>query len=108
MCIRDRGESPPPRCAAKEDCPPNFPGCGKKGAARGNIDWGGTCSNSSECKDGLLCMDGTCEQAPSCKTNADCSVGACVDGRCDIAASDSRSSAFRKNWLGLHVAQDIT
>jgi hypothetical protein len=46
---------PPPRCSAKEDCPPNFPGCGAG------------------------------EQGPS----------------------DEAASRFSKNWLGLHVAQDL-
>jgi len=45
---------PPPRCAAKEDCPPNFPGCSEKAAAAGP------------------------------------------------------SERYRKNWVGLHIAQDLT
>jgi hypothetical protein len=97
----------PARCAAKEDCPPNFPGCGKKGQARGNVDWGGTCSNSSECRQGLLCTDGTCERAPSCKTNSDCPTGTCIEGQCDVGSESKPSEKFKKNWLGIHVAQDV-
>jgi hypothetical protein len=65
----------PPRCAAKEDCPPNFPGCNEK-------------------------------PAESCTTDSDCAGGVCVDGKCDADAA--KGNAYRKNWLGLHVAQDLT
>lgn len=98
----------PLRCEAKEECPPDFPGCGPSGPARGDKDWGAACDNSSECKEGLLCMDGTCETAPSCDTDADCDTGSCVGGKCDIGeGAGSTSGPYKKHWLGLHVAQDI-
>jgi hypothetical protein len=98
---------PPARCEAKEDCPPSFPGCGNNGPPRGHVDWGGACSNSSECKQGLLCLDDTCELAPSCQTDADCPAGACSGGKCDIGSSSKPGSPYAKNWFGLHVAQDV-
>jgi hypothetical protein len=111
----DDGEAPP-RCAAKEECPPDFPGCGGKaaGAVTGK-DWGASCENSSECKSGLLCDEGTCQTAPSCDSDNDCSTGMCTNGKCDVpnrgGSSQSAASAapgsFKKNWIGLHVAQDI-
>jgi len=108
------GEEAPERCQATGDCPPDFPGCdsGKKDGCegRGEKDWGAACENSVQCKCGLLCTDGTCETAPSCETNADCSTGTCINGKCDIAgdAEDLGPKApFKKNWLGIHFAQDF-
>jgi hypothetical protein len=102
------GETPPARCADSAECPPDFPGCGGGGASRGNVDWGGKCENSTECKSGLLCEGGVCEAAPSCENNDDCSTGKCTDGKCDVG-SDVASSAgpFKKNWLGLNYGIDI-
>jgi hypothetical protein len=108
---------PPARCAAKEECPPDFPGCG--GAATGGAvvgkDWGASCENSRECKSGLLCEEGTCQTAPSCDSDADCTTGICSKGKCDIAdrageggaSSPAASGPFKKNWIGLSVAQDF-
>jgi hypothetical protein len=105
------GEEPPARCQEASECPPDFPGCstGKSECeGRGSGDWGATCANSVECKCGLLCMDGTCESAPSCDTDADCSIGTCVAGKCDIgSAGGGASAAYKKNWIGLHFAQDF-
>jgi hypothetical protein len=101
---------PPARCQAKEECPPDFPGCGgAKGAARGGKDWGEQCNNSTECKSGLLCTDGTCQAAPSCESDADCTTGKCMGGKCDLpeGAASSGPSTFKKNWIGLNIAQDI-
>ncbi len=103
------GEEAPARCVAKEECPPDFPGC-QSGPKRGNKDWGAACDNSSECKEGLLCNDGTCEQAPACETNADCQTGTCVDNKCSVsddAGGGGGGASYKKNWLGLHFAQDI-
>ncbi len=101
------GEKAPDRCADSGECPPDFPGCGG-GAKRGNIDWGGKCENSTECKTGLLCEGGVCETAPSCETNADCTTGLCTAGKCDVG-DDVASSAgpYKKNWLGLHFGLDV-
>jgi hypothetical protein len=109
----DDGEAPP-RCAAKEECPPDFPGCGEKkvGGGRGEKDWGAACSNSVECKSGLLCDDGTCQAAPSCETAADCTTGVCNDGKCDLPEGAGEAGAgagglLKKNWLSLNIAQDF-
>lgn len=106
------GEEPPARCQAAGECPPDFPGCssGKSECeGRGSGDWGAACENSVDCKCGLLCMEGTCETAPSCDTDADCSTGTCIDGKCDIggAGGVGPKAAYKKNWLGLHFAQDF-
>jgi hypothetical protein len=102
------GAEAPVRCEAKEECPPDFPGCASS-SKRGNKDWGVACDNSTECKEGLLCNDGTCEAAPSCETNADCESGSCVDKKCSVGdeGGSVTSHSFKKNWLGLHFAQDI-
>ncbi len=104
----------PARCAAKEECPPDFPGCGQKtGGAVGGKDWGASCENSKECKSGLLCEEGTCQTAPSCDSDADCTTGLCINGKCDITdrASGGGSSGpagpYKRNWIGLAVAQDF-
>ena len=101
------GEPAAARCVAKEECPPDFPGCSAK-SQRGDKDWGVACDNSMECKEGLLCNDGTCESAPSCESSADCQTGSCVEGKCSLGeGSGPSTSTFKKNWLGLHFAQDI-
>ena len=101
------GEAAPARCSAKEECPPDFPGCGA-GVKHGNKDWGQACDNSTECKEGLQCGDGTCEAAPSCETNADCESGICSDNKCSVGdAGGAPHGKLKKNWLGLHFAQDI-
>ncbi|HTQ06581.1 MAG TPA: dickkopf-related protein, partial [Polyangiaceae bacterium] len=110
----DDGEAPA-RCAAKEECPPDFPGCGgaKGGGEVTGKDWGASCENSKECKAGLLCEEGTCQTAPSCDSDNDCSTGMCVNGKCDIAdrGGSSQSSTvagpYKKNWLALNIGQDI-
>ncbi len=98
----------PARCAAKEICPPDFPGCDSGKSSGGTLDWGASCENSTECKSGLLCTDGTCETAPSCTSNSDCSTGTCVEGKCAVDPSGDApvSTAYKKVWIGLHIAQD--
>jgi len=100
------GEAAPTRCVAKEECPPDFPGCGA-GALHGNKDAGTACGSSRECKEGLLCNEGTCEAAPACETNADCTSGSCVDNKCSAGDDEPPQTTFKKNWIGLHFAQDI-
>lgn len=101
------GEQAPARCADAAECPPDFPGCGEQ-STRGNVDWGGACQNSTECKRGLLCESGVCETAPSCDTDSDCSTGKCTEGKCDVGDDDGRSTGpYKKNWFGLHYAMDI-
>jgi hypothetical protein len=105
------GEEPPARCTAKEECPPDFPGCDSgKSTGRGGKDWGAECDNSTECKSGLLCTDGVCETAPSCETDADCETGTCSEGKCDIPSDGDDlgpKASYKKNWFGLNFAQDF-
>lgn len=100
------GAAAPTRCLAKEECPPDFPGCGAK---HGEKEAGASCTASNECKDGLLCNDGTCETPPACDSNADCGTGTCVDNKCTAGddAGAALSHPYKKNWIGLHFAQDI-
>ena len=101
------GEAAPARCMAKEECPPDFPGCAA-GAARGNKSWGQSCESSTECKVGLECgSEGTCETPAACETNADCESGECTDNKCIAPESSAPRGGYKKNWLGLHFAQDI-
>ncbi|HEY0466784.1 MAG TPA: hypothetical protein VGC79_21405, partial [Polyangiaceae bacterium] len=101
------GEPAPARCLAKEECPPDFPGC-QAGPPRGNKTWGQTCDNTNECKSGLQCgTDGTCETPAACETNADCDSGVCTDNKCTGAEGSESSGSYKKNWLGIHFAQDI-
>ena len=97
---------PPPRCAAKEECPPDFPGCGA--GKSGGVAWGGNCESADECQSGLVCMSGTCESPPSCDLDADCPNGKCVGGKCSFEDGEALAKGpFRQNFFGLHVAQDI-
>ena len=101
------GEAAPERCADSAECPPDFPGCGG-GPTRGDVDWGGPCENSTQCKSGLLCEGGVCETAPSCETDADCSTGQCTEGKCDVGDDVAVSSGpYKKNWFGLHYGIDL-
>jgi hypothetical protein len=101
------GETAPARCADSSECPPDFPGCG--GNSRGDVELGGKCEKSTECKQGLLCDGGVCENAPSCESDNDCSTGKCTEGKCDVSGDDGASSAgpYKKNWIGLHFGLDI-
>lgn len=94
----------PARCAAKEICPPDFPGCDSGG---GSKETGEKCDASSECKSGLLCIDGTCETAPSCSSNSDCSFGTCQDGKCAVEGGETVSAPAKKWWVGAHFALDF-
>lgn len=94
----------PARCATKEICPPDFPGCDSGG---GSKETGEKCGASSECKSGLLCVDGTCETAPSCSSNSDCSIGTCQDGKCAVEGGETVSLPPKKWWVGAHFALDL-
>jgi hypothetical protein len=100
-------EDAPKRCEEKGECPPDFPGC-EQGKQRGDKAWGATCEDSMECQQGLICANGACEQAPSCDVDADCSQGKCVGGVCDPTADGGGAAGpYKKNWIGIHVAQDL-
>ena len=104
-------KDPPERCAEQEVCPPDFPGCkGGGGPQRGDIGWGGSCTESIQCQQGLMCSNGSCESAPSCDSDADCKEGKCVHGTCDVVGGGGGggpAGPYKKNWIGIHVAHDI-
>jgi hypothetical protein len=55
------GKKPPAQCKEKADCPPGLEGC-PSGAKHGDKGWGSSCELSSECKEGLTCLNGSCEE----------------------------------------------
>jgi hypothetical protein len=64
------GKRPPEQCKEKGDCPPGLPGCepakgGGGGAKRGDKGWGSSCDQTTECKEGLVCLNGTCDEDKS-------------------------------------------
>jgi len=96
------------RCPDSSDCPPDFPGCGTSSKQCGNLDWGASCKNSSECKCGLLCESGTCNNAPSCSSNEECSTGYCENGLCAVDPhATSSSGPFQRHWVSLGFAADM-
>ncbi len=97
-------KDPPARCAEEVECPPDFPGC-KSGGGGGTKGWGSSCEETSECKEGLSCINGSCETAQKCDIDADCSAGKCVDAVRDAGAGPS--GPYKKNWLGFHVGWDL-
>jgi hypothetical protein len=99
------GQAAPQRCAEQVECPPDFPGC-KSGGAREGKGWGSSCEQSTECGEGLACVNGSCENAQTCETNADCSSGTCTNGTC--SQSDTAASGpYKQNWVGLHFGLDV-
>jgi hypothetical protein len=108
------GKPAPAKCKDKADCPPGFPGCGKKAGTKG---WGATCEKDRECGEGLACKSGTCDtgeksdsggdtsSGKSCETSSDCESGeVCnADKVCGAAAS-----ARKKLWIGAHIQQDFS
>jgi len=97
-------QPPPPRCAEPTECPPDFPGCR---GGRGAKQWGDTCEQDDECRRGLVCVAARCENAKPCDVDSDCGKdGMCVAGTCEV--KPDTSGPFKKNWFGLHVAQDFT
>ncbi len=57
------GKKAPAQCHDTGDCPPDMPGCDSGHAAKhGDKGWGSTCEASSECKEGLVCLNGDCEE----------------------------------------------
>lgn len=76
------GQPPPTQCADTGDCPPNFPGC-KKGGAAAELtgkDGGEFCEEDSECKS-KECKNSKCTEPPH------------AEG----------PGSYKKFWLGLSV-----
>jgi hypothetical protein len=55
------GKKGPAQCKEKADCPPGLEGC-PSGVKHGDKGWGSSCELSSECKEGLTCLNGSCEE----------------------------------------------
>jgi hypothetical protein len=107
------GRPAPTKCRDKADCPPGFPGCGKKAGKA----WGASCEKDRECGDGLACKAGTCEtgeksdsaepasSGKSCETSSDCEAGE----TCNAAKTCEVPRAPRKKmWVSFNVQQDIS
>lgn len=112
------GQPPVEKCAANamsssdSDCPPDFPGCGDASSENmcGDLDWGDSCKNSSQCQCGLLCEEGACATSPSCVTDDECSTGTCVDGYCSVLSNKgggASSGEFKKHWLNFTAGMDL-
>lgn len=104
------GGEPVTRCASAEDCPPDFPGCGGGSDLQcGDLDWGASCDNSSQCKCGLSCDSGTCVQAQACSADDECSgKEICSGGYCSVPASAGSGGPYKKHWLGASFGADVT
>lgn len=92
------------------DCPPDFPGCESSSdtAQCGDLDWGASCKNSTQCKCGLLCESGQCATAPSCNVDEECETGACVDGLCSaLRNSGGGAGDFKRHWFSLTPGMDL-
>lgn len=108
------GQAPVARCGGTDtgasDCPPDFPGCESSSDTQqcGDLDWGASCNNSSQCKCGLLCESGQCATAPTCTADEECDTGSCVDGYCSaVSGSDGAGGPFKRWWLGVTVGMDL-
>lgn len=108
------GQAPVTRCpesgavvATSTDCPPNFPGCATTPQQCGELEWGASCTSSSQCQCGLLCNSGSCENAPTCSSNADCDSGSCVNGYCAADPNDRSNEPYAKHWLSFDIGFDL-
>ena len=89
------GKKPPKKCTSVE-CPPDFPGCKSTGPAK--VGWGGTCKETSECRDGLACTNGSCEKDES-GDGGDSSDGG--------SSSSGGSGSLPKNLVSLAAQLDV-
>jgi hypothetical protein len=105
----------PARCFEKTECPPDMLGTascpGTKADASAKRAWGASCSVSSQCEDGLECLNGSCETPPKCEKAEDCPQGAeCTDGLCKTPTAEelaSRMGPPKHHWFGLHFGADF-
>jgi|HubBroStandDraft_1064217.scaffolds.fasta_scaffold27535_1 hypothetical protein len=128
------GQDPPAQCedvaGSGTECPPDFPGCGKKKAADED------CSKDEECESGS-CSDGKCgakkQNGEECTKDAECSSDQCASGKCSggkkaegedceadedcdsgrckeekCAAGASSGRKGPKLWIGVSVSLDAT
>jgi len=109
------GRPAPVKCKDKADCPPGFPGCSSKKAAKG---WGASCEKDRECGEGLACKAGTCDTGEksdsgesssgsgrSCDTSTDCDPGE----KCNAdKVCESAGSPRKRLWVSFNIQQDIS
>jgi hypothetical protein len=105
----------PARCFETSECPPEMLGTaacpGTKASAAVKRAWGASCSESTQCQDGLECLNGSCETPPKCEKADDCPQGAeCTDGICKTPSAEelaSRMGPPKHHWFGLHFGGDF-
>ncbi len=83
------GQSPPTQCAEKGDCPPDFPGC-KKGGAAPVVEDSTLKGEGEECEDDSECKSGTCKSQ-----------------KCTAPPEDTSKPKRRKFWVGVSGALDF-
>jgi hypothetical protein len=126
------GQDPPAQCedvaGGGSECPPDFPGCGKKKGADEDCQKdddcdSGSCSdgkcgakkqNGDECtKDGECssdqCASGKCSggkkaEGEDCESDEDCDSSRCKEDKC--TAGSSSSGKGPKVWIGITVSMD--
>ena len=63
------------------------------------------CVSKGECPpDFPGCQGGSTQPTKSCEGDAECESGSCVDNKCSTSGG---GPSFKKNWAGLHFAQDL-
>jgi hypothetical protein len=105
----------PARCFEKGECPPEMLGTaacpGTKANAAVKRAWGASCSESSQCQEGLECLNGSCESPPKCEKVEDCPQGAeCDEGICKVPSAEEvadRMGPPKHHWFGLHFGADL-
>lgn len=105
----------PARCFEKTECPPEMLGTaacpGTKANASVKRAWGASCTASSQCQDGLECLNGSCESPPKCDKTEDCPQGAeCMDGVCKTPTPEELAARLgppKHHWFGLHFGADL-
>jgi hypothetical protein len=84
---------------------------GTKANASVKRAWGASCSESSQCQEGLECLNGSCESPPKCDKTEDCPQGAeCMDGICKTPTAEELADRLgppKHHWFGLHFAADM-
>jgi hypothetical protein len=127
------GQDPPAQCedvaGTGSECPPDFPGCGKKKGADED------CQKDDDCDSGS-CSDGKCgakkQNGDECQKDSECSSDQCASGKCSggkkaegedcesdedcdssrckedkCTAGSSSSGKGPKVWIGLSGSLDL-
>jgi hypothetical protein len=128
------GQDAPAQCedvaGGGTECPPDFPGCGKKKASDEDCNKddecdSGTCSdgkcgakkqNGDECSKDAECSSDQCSsgkcsggkkaEGEDCEADEDCDSGRCKEEKC--AAGSGKGRKGPKLWIGVSVSLDAT